>query len=256
MERLVYNPGMATQEAFTYKYPRRRVIRRILQWTTHKLLALLSDLRILNPHHFPDRGPLLVIANHFSFLDPVAVLSVAPCPIEFVGGFRVPNAPASVGWLRKLWGYYPVYRGTGSQIAFRAAQAIMGQDGVLAIFPEGSSAYDVLREPRLGAAFMAARSEAEILPIGLDGFTEVFPDLRRGTRATVTVNIGEPFGPFSTTGRGRARRQQLEDIGHIMMKKVAALIPPERRGYYSSDPSLVEAAQALETYPWDQKPEG
>jgi 1-acyl-sn-glycerol-3-phosphate acyltransferase len=244
------------QEAYVYKYPRRRVARRVLQWTTHKLLALLSNLRVLNRHNFPDHGPLLVIANHFSFIDPVAVISVSPWPIEFVGGFRVPNAPASVGWLRKLWGYYPVYRGTGSQIAFRAAQAIMDQQGVMGIFPEGSSAYDVLREPRLGAAFMAARSGARVLPIGLDGFTEVFPSLRKGTRATVTVNVGEPFGPFSTTGRGRARRQQLEEIGHLMMNKIAALIPPERRGYYSSDPALVKAAKGLETYPWDEDPEG
>ena len=247
---------MASQKAYTFTYPRRRVVRRVLQWSTHKLLGLLSNLRILNRHHFPDHGPLLVIANHFSFIDPVAVISAVPWPIEFVGGFRVPNAPASVGWLRNLWGYYPVYRGTGSQIAFRAAQAILKQKGVLGIFPEGSSAYDVLREPRLGAAFMAARSGARILPIGLDGFTEVFPSLIRGSRATVTVNVGEPFGPFSTTGRGRARRQQLEEIGHLMMRKIAELIPPERRGYYSADPERVEAAKALDTYPWDEEPEG
>lgn len=246
---------MATQETFAYRYPRRRVIRRIIQWTTRRLFSILSDMRVLNRHHFPELGPLLVIANHFSFIDPVAVISVSPWPIEFVGGFRVPNAPASVGWLRKLWGYYPVYRGTGSQIAFRATQAILNQEGVMGIFPEGSSAYDVLRKPRLGAAFMAARSGAKVLPIGLDGFTDLFPSLRRGTRATVTVNVGEPFGPFSTTGRGRARRQQLEEIGHLMMKKIAALIPPERRGYYSSDPSRVEAAKALEIYPWDEEPE-
>jgi 1-acyl-sn-glycerol-3-phosphate acyltransferase len=256
MLRLIYNLGMFTRKEFTYTYPRRRVVRRVLQWTTHKLLALLSDLQVLNRHHFPERGPLLVIANHFSFIDPVAVLSVVPWPIEFVGGFRVPNAPASVGWLRKLWGYYPVYRGTGSQIAFRAAQAILDQEGVMGIFPEGSSADNILREPRLGAAFMAARSGAQVLPIGLDGFTQVFPSLRRGKRATVTVNVGKPFGPFSTTGRGRARRQQLEEIGHLMMKKIAELIPAERRGYYSSDPALVEAAKALETYPWDEQPEG
>ncbi len=246
---------MATQEELTYTYPRRRAIRHIVQWTTRRLISLLSNFQVLNPHHFPERGPLLVIANHFSFIDPVAVISVSPWPIEFVGGFRVPNAPASVGWLRKLWGYYPVYRGTGSQIAFRAAQAILNQEGVMGIFPEGSSAYDVLREPRLGAAFMAARSCARVLPIGLDGFTDLFPSLRHGTRATVTVNVGKPFGPFSTTGRGRARRQQLEEIGHLMMNKIAELIPPERRGVYSSDPVLVEAAKSLETYPWDEKPE-
>ena len=73
----------------------------------------------------------MVVANHFSFLDPVAMLSVTPWPIEFVGGLHTPNAPGGVSWLRKLWGYYPVYRGTGSQVAFRAAEAA-AREGLVA----------------------------------------------------------------------------------------------------------------------------
>ncbi|MGC9350298.1 MAG: lysophospholipid acyltransferase family protein [Anaerolineae bacterium] len=239
-----------------FQYPRRRVLRHLIQRFTRAVFAVISDFRVIGRENFPKHGPLLVIGNHFSFLDPVAMLTVVPWPIEFVGGFTVPNAPPAVAWLRKLWGYYPVYRGTGSQIAFRAAEAVFGQRGVLGIFPEGSSAYAVLRPPRPGAAFMAARSSVSVLPIGLDGLTEVFPKLTRGRRARVTIRVGEPIGPFSAPGRGRERRDRINEIGHEMMRRIADLLPPERRGHYSQDPAIREAAEGTEVYPWDDVPEG
>jgi 1-acyl-sn-glycerol-3-phosphate acyltransferase len=240
---------------YTFIYPRRRWIRTVVSRITRTIFNVISKFEVVGIENFPKKGPILVVANHFSFLDPVAMVSIAPCPIEFVGGFRTPNAPPAVSWLRKLWGYYPVYRGTGSQIAFRAAQAVLNQQGVMAIFPEGSSAYAMLREPRLGAAFMAARAKTQILPVGMDGLTEVFPSLRKGKRARVLIRVGKPFGPFSAPGRGRERRQRLEAIGDEIMRHIAELIPPERRGYYSKDPALRQAATGIEDYPWDETPE-
>ena len=91
--------------------------------------------------------------------------------------------------------------------------------------------------------------------MGIDGATEVFPSLRKGRHAHVTVRIGEPIGPFRASGRGKDRRQQLDEIGHEIMQHIAELIPPERRGYYSDDPAIRAAARGTEIYPWDQEPE-
>ncbi len=74
---------------------------------------------------------------------------------------------------------------------------------------------------RPGAAFLAARTGAPLLPIGLDGLTDVFPSLFRGRRAKVTVNIGKPFGPLTVSGSGRERRPQLDEIGHEFMRHTA-----------------------------------
>jgi 1-acyl-sn-glycerol-3-phosphate acyltransferase len=238
-----------------FKYPRRRWGRAVIHRLTHAILSAISDFQVLGREHLPKQGPLLVVGNHFSFLDPVALIAVSPWPIEFVGGFTTPNAPPMVSSLRQLWGFYPVYRGTGSQLAFRAAQAVFQQQGVMGIFPEGSSAHALLRPPRPGAAFMAVRSPARILPIGFDGLIDVFPALRRGRRAKVTIQIGEPFGPYVAPGRGRQRRQRLEEIGHEIMHRIAVLLPPERRGHYSDDPEIREAAKGTETYLWDDEPE-
>lgn len=239
-----------------YKYPRRRLMRKFVQRATQFIFNALTDFHIIGAENFPSEGPLLVVANHFSFLDPVAMVRIAPWPMEFLGGFRMPNAPTAVGWLRELWGYYPVFRGTGSQVAFRASEAVLKQRGVMGVFPEGTSAVAMLRPPRPGVAFIAARSSAKILPVGLDGFINVFPHLRKGRRARVTVNVGKPFGPFGAPGRGRERRERLEEIGHEMMRRIADLIPPEHRGYYSEDPALQAAALEAEDYTFDTEPEG
>jgi 1-acyl-sn-glycerol-3-phosphate acyltransferase len=139
----------------------------------------------------------------------------------------------------------------------RAAEQVLAQGGVVAIAPEGGIwAGGGLRPPRAGAAFLATRTQARILPLGIDGATEVFPCLRRGRRARLTVRIGRPFGPFRTTGRGQERRCQLDEIGHQIMREIAALLPPEHRGYYSNDPALRAAAlEAARQYVWDREPE-
>ena len=46
-------------------------------------------------------------------------------------------------------------------------------------------------------------------------------------------------------------RQELDEMGHEMMKRIAELLEPESRGFYSEDPAIREAAKGTEIYPWD-----
>lgn len=238
-----------------YPYPRRRLARGVSRRLARLALAALTHLRIEGQQNLPDGGPLIVVANHFSFIDPVAMIRAVPWPIEFVGGFQMPNAPPAVRWLPKVWGYYPVHRGSFSTDALRAAEAVLEQNGVLGIFPEAGNWATVLRPARPGAAFLTVRTGAPILPLGFANLNDVFPSLRRGQRARVTIRIGQPFGPFHAQGRGRDRRPKLEAIGNEIMERIAQLIPREKRGHYSEDPAIRAAAEGTEIYPWDENPE-
>lgn len=153
------------------KYPRRLLIRRLIQQLSKAAFFLLSDFQVEGQENLPASGPLLVIGNHFSFIDPVAVLRAIPYPIEFVGGAEFPHAPKLVQSLPQLWGYYPVFRGTGSRFALRAAEEILKQNGVLGIMPEGGSWAEVLRPARPGAAYLASQTDAKVLPLGIYGLT-------------------------------------------------------------------------------------
>ena len=237
-------------EAAVIRYPRRQGIRSVLKLGIRAAFGLLADVRVEGRENLPKTGPALLVGNHFSFLDPVIFIGVLPYPLEFIGGIQAPNAPRWTEIFRKLYGVVAIRRGSSSRDGLNLAQEILNQKGFLAIFPEGGSWADVLRPPRPGAALLAARSGAPIVPIGLDGFTRIFPNLGK-KRIRATVRIGKPFGPFKMDVRDRSSRQQMDELGHEMMRRIADLIPPERRGFYSDDPAIREAARGTEVYPWE-----
>ena len=238
-----------------FRYPRRRLQRTFARLMSIPLFALLTRLEVTGQENLPKQGPFLIVGNHFSFIDPAAFVRIARWPLEFLGGAEFPNAPSIVQFIPKLWGYYPLYRGTGSRYALKAAESILGQNGVLGIFPEAGNWAEVLRPARPGTAYLATRTGVPILPVGLYGFNQVFP-IRIGKRPRVHVNIGKLIGPFNVSGVGRERRRQIDEIGHQIMKTVAGLLPPELRGYYSDDPEIRAAAKGTEIYPWADKVEG
>ena len=232
------------------KYPRRLLIRSALKGLISAALHTFSDFELIGEENIPDHGPLIVTGNHFSFSDSVAMLHIAPPSIEMFSGAN----PAFTPWwgklLPRLWGVLFVYRGTGSRQAIRDAESILKQDGFFGIFPEGGAWAEMIRPARPGAAFLAARTGAPILPVGFTGFNDVLP-LRFRDQNKVTIRVGKLYQPEPVTGRGRERRQQLDDLGERIMKEIAVLIPDHLRGQYSSDPAVRERTREVEAYPWE-----
>ncbi|MFC2078385.1 lysophospholipid acyltransferase family protein [Candidatus Bipolaricaulota bacterium] len=216
------------------------------------LFALLTRVRIEGTENIPDAGPLIVAANHFHFVDPLAVIRAMPWPLDFIGGFHMPFAPAIVRWLPRLWGLYRVRRSGSSRGALRQAEETLSAGGILGIFPEGGSWATVLRPPRPGSAFLATRTQAQVLPVGLHGLPEIFSSLRRLRRATITIRIGKPIGPFTASARGRAGRAELDNVGETILRAIAELIPPDGRGVYSDNEKIRREDQAVAQYPWEE----
>ncbi|MCA9923879.1 MAG: 1-acyl-sn-glycerol-3-phosphate acyltransferase [Anaerolineales bacterium] len=221
------------------------------------LLGTLSRLEVIGQENVPKSGPLIVVANHFNHADVAAAIVAIDRPMEFLGGNQLVFAPPLLKWLPSAWGYYRVRRGAVSRDAMHAATAVLAQNGFLMIFPEGGAWADVLRPARPGTAFIADRTDARLLPIGLDGIPNIFSALRNRQRAKITIRIGKPFGPLKAEGRGRARREMLNAMGDTIMQHIAELLPPERRGVYSDDPALRAEAEKVADYPFhDLNPMG
>jgi 1-acyl-sn-glycerol-3-phosphate acyltransferase len=233
-----------------FKYPRNIFRRSILKGLISFALHTFSDFEVIGAENIPDNGPLIVTGNHFSFADSVAMLHIAPPAIEMFSGAN----PAFTPWwgklLPRLWGVLYVYRGTGSRQAIRDAEYVLNQNGFFGIFPEGGAWAEMIRPARPGAAYLAARTEAQILPVGFTGFTDVLP-LRFRNQSKVTIRVGKPYGPITVTGRGKERRQQLDELGDRIMKEIADLLPDQLRGKFSSDPQVRERAKEVEAYPWE-----
>jgi 1-acyl-sn-glycerol-3-phosphate acyltransferase len=237
------------------RYLHRKTLRAFLHQLSKLAFWVVADVEIIGKENIPKDEPFLVVGNHFSFIDPVCFVRIFSWKLEFVGGAAMPHAPEIVKFIPKLWGYYPLYRGTGARASLRAAEEILKNKGILGIFPEGGSWAEVLRPPRPGTAYLASLTEASILPVGLVGLNNIFP-LKFGKRPKVKFKIGVPFHPKKITGRGRERRRQLDELGHEVMRKIATLLPEEKRGSYSDDPEIRAAAEAFEDYPWEDKLEG
>ncbi len=237
------------------KYPRRKTFRAFLHQLSRLAFWLLADVKIVGEENIPNDEPFFVVGNHFSFIDPVCFVRIFSWRLEFVGGAQTPHAPKVVQFIPRLWGYYPLYRGTGARESLRAAEEILNNGGILGIFPEGGSWAEVLRPARPGTAYLATRTGARLLPVGLVGLNDVFP-LKFGRRAKIEFRIGKPFGPLVADGRGRERRQQLDELSEGIMRHIADLLPQEKRGRYSDDPAIRAAAKEFEAYPWEDKLEG
>lgn len=237
-----------------YKFPKRGPIRFILKSLIYIALGIFTKLEIVGKERMP-RGPFVLAANHFSFADPVVLIRITPWKTNFIAGAVAGFAPKWATYFPKMWGAFWVHRGTGSRDALRSAEGWLKSGGVLCIFPEGGAWAQILRPPRPGTAYLTTRGDAPILPVGIVGLENLFP-LRLINRPVVKINIGQPFGPFEVKGRGRQRREQLDQIGHTIMEKIAELLPEENRGRYSDDPAIREAAKEFEAYPWEDAVEG
>ena len=117
--------------------------------------------------------------------------------------------------------------------ALREAIRILEGGQVLAMLAEGTrSRTGQLQRGRAGVAFVALRTGAPILPVGLSGTEKFFPSLRRLRRPAIKVTIGQSFTlPIQIRG-GRIPRQYLQEETEEIMWRIAALLPPEYRGVY------------------------
>ena len=138
-------------------------------------------------------GPLIIVANHVSWLDPVLIAYSCPHQMTLLAKEEL-FQQRFLGSLFRRWHMIPVRRGEFDRTLLRRALEVLSQGGILGLFPEGSRSREgAMREGLTGAAFFALHSGAPILPIGISGTrgAKVFP--MPGQRAKAVLNIGHAF---------------------------------------------------------------
>jgi 1-acyl-sn-glycerol-3-phosphate acyltransferase len=231
----------------TIIYPRRRVIRAILRWTTGRLIHLLGDLKVEGIEHVPATGPVILAANHFNFVDPPLLLYASPRMVEFIGGAERPNSPLWSRLIPKMWGFIRAFRGGFSGATLKQSLGVLEQGGVLGIFPEAGSWAALLRPARPGMPYLAARSSAPVIPISITGAE----NLLGGDKQPVRIIFHPPVPAPNITTRGRERRVALDAYAKTIMSIIASGLPDAQRGEFATDPAARAAALAVSDYPFD-----
>lgn len=198
----------------------------------------LMRLEVRGRGNIPRTGPLVICCNHTHNFDPIVVGSVLPRPVLFMSKKELFPVPIIGGFIG-FFGAFPVDRGTADRAALRYAVHAVEDGFALLMFPEGTrSASGKIERVLPGAAFVALRTGAPVLPVAITG-TQALPfdeksaqsGKRRRGRARVTVTFGEPFTlPKERDGK----RLGVEAATDEMMRHIAALLPPEYRGIYAS----------------------
>jgi 1-acyl-sn-glycerol-3-phosphate acyltransferase len=142
--------------------------------------------------HLPRTGPLLLAANHRSFLDPFVIGTLVRRPIYYVAKRELFQRRWQA-WLLNGLGAFPVDRGAGDEEAMATARAILERGDCVVIFPEGTRIRSgALADPRRGVGRLALQSGAPVAPVAVIGTGEV----RRGWRIRprrVRLRCGRPL---------------------------------------------------------------
>jgi 1-acyl-sn-glycerol-3-phosphate acyltransferase len=212
------------------------------------VLAALARARLEGREHVPAHGPLLLVSNHTSLVDPVLLTALFPRPLTFMGKAEL-FRPRPAGMAFRAVGAIPVRRGQPDRRALEQALATLAGGGVVAVFAEGTRSRDgVLGRAEPGVGLLAARSGAPVLPVAAIGTERLHRAAgwlgrpRLVLRCGMTLTVSRP---------ARARAAAYQQVADEIMARVAALLPAARRGPYAAAPpreegELVHAAAVSE----------
>ena len=202
--------------------------------------------------NLPKSGPGIVVFNHRSYFDVVAmslVFAKIDRPARFLGKAEMFDDPI-IGPIARSVGGIRVDRGSGSGQPLRSAlDALTGGDLVMiapqGTIPRGRAFFDPELVGRPGAAWLAKESKAPIIPVGLWGTEKVWPRnqktptmaptrLLSSSRPTVSVAVGEPVD---------VKRRSVDADTRRIMDAISALLPEESR--VSTDPTPEQLAKTF-----------
>jgi 1-acyl-sn-glycerol-3-phosphate acyltransferase len=167
--------ALAKYHQFTREHGAHGLVYRLSHWILKPLLIAYLRLTRTGMETIPPEGPVLVVANHRSFLDPFLIGTLLPPsrPVCFMGKAELFARPRA-GWYVSRCGCFPVRRGESDPEAMETARQVLARGGVLVIFPEGTRLrHGGLGKPRRGAFRMAIETGATVLPVCLLGADNV-----------------------------------------------------------------------------------
>lgn len=149
--------------------------------------------RAIDVGNVPERGPVLLAPNHFSFWDHFFVAVLLRREVHFMAKSQL-FKPAVLASYINVGGAFPVRRGQRDEEAFSTAHAIFARGGTVLMYAEGGrSRSKELGRPKPGVGRLALEAGVPVVPIAIHGSEHVRDARRRLRTPKVTVQYGEPL---------------------------------------------------------------
>ena len=178
----------------------------------------------------PKFGPLIIVSNHLSLNDPPLLVATIPRPLYFIGKKELFGNPITRLGMRSF--HVSSFNRSAAGIdAMRVLMQNLQRDRAVVIFPEGTrSPNGALQKGMLGVVYLALKSQAAILPVGITG-TETFPLWRIPVPfRKMKAKIGQPFTlPMI---EGKPSKEVMSSLRDMVMRRIADQLPPEYQGLY------------------------
>lgn len=196
-------------------------------------LAMFADFAVEGRENIPDNGPLIVVANHQSNMDPPILAASLRRDTRFLAKDSIFKGITPLGvWFLRSYGAHPLRRGQMDLAALRWALAELKRPNTtLALFPEGTRNPGAMKKAVSGIVPLAARAGIPILPVGITGVEGMSTWLRvLKPKGTIRVRIGQPF---RLNVNNKLSKTETEAAASEIMGRVALLLPASYRGVYA-----------------------
>ena len=172
-------------------------------------------LRSRGREHVPMTGPLIVAANHSSYLDPVALGVACPRPISYMAKAELFRIPILGGLIKRVHAY-PVERGekASASAAIKKSVQMLKEGRALGIFPQGTRVREGAGDAKAGVALLASLGNAPVVPAYIWGSKD----------ATKLHQIKVAFGePLRLPPGRKATREEIANFRDSIMASINQL---------------------------------
>ena len=213
--------GVAQGKNKKLKKLRKMTVRYFIALKLLAFICWICGCKINGRENIPTDSRIVITANHSSLCDPILVGISFPYQIYFLAKAEF----AKISFLRVLlnaFGVIFIKRGEPDITALRKAVAVSKDGKAVGLFPEGRRYEEEgLTDFKQGAVFIAQRTEAAILPVGLINAKNLFKFWRRN----VTVNIGNPIyiDYYASDGSKLQLRDIMDKYTPMIKKEIESL---------------------------------
>jgi 1-acyl-sn-glycerol-3-phosphate acyltransferase len=151
-------------------------------------------IRVLRRSRVPRSGPVVLVANHSSFIEPQLLFGLVRRRAVFLVKSELSRGIAGTAF--RWIGQIMVRRGVADREPLMTAVSILRAGGLIGIFPEGTRGAGDVAHAEQGAAWLVRMTGAAVLPIATRGTRE-----RSGFRPKLDILVGEPFELSVLPGR-------------------------------------------------------